>query len=199
MHDTETANDHHNPRDNKPVPGDVNVSGTIQVIGTPSWNAEHKAEREEDKEYKDATRSHENRSITVAKVTALISALYFIATVCIFLESKRSADAAKKAADISGNQLEMSQRPWVQVGLQVGGPLVIDKNGLNLIIQAVSKTSGNSPAKSVLMESKLYVSSGFSARRINEMRDAFCEDLKKRAAVNQKYLKSLFPRDPSTS
>jgi hypothetical protein len=195
MRDTETANDQHNPMDNKPTHGNVNVGGTIQAVCTPSSNTEHKAERKEDKEYKDATRTHENRSITVAKVTTLISALYFIATCFIFLESKRSADTAKEAADISGKQLEMSERPWVKAHMRLSSPITFDPSAMSLRILTTLENTGHSPAVAVKMKSDMFLMPdgprglGMAIRKEDEL----CSALEGEVRKDDRYSIAVFP------
>lgn len=125
-------------------------------------------------------------------VGAVLLLFYAWLTYGMYCANKKAAEAAQSAAKIAAQQLELTERPWVRIDLKIGGPLVIDRNGVNFVLQAVTKTTGNSPA-SVIMESKMYVNYAWPATLMNEKRDGFCEDLKKRALINQKYLKTVFP------
>jgi hypothetical protein len=61
-------------------------------------------------------------------------------------ELHTSAEAAKRAADTAGRELELSERPWVSADLTLVGPLVFDKDGAHVTARLSLKNSGHSPA-----------------------------------------------------
>jgi len=60
--------------------------------------------------------------------------------------SEKSANAAKKAADIARDTLIASQRSWVSVKASISGPLIFDKNGATTTIAIEMSVIGNTPA-----------------------------------------------------
>ena len=169
-----------------PTHREVKVEGVVKVDALHDIRDDFQASQIQDNAYK-------SKTLFWSRLSAILIFIYAGITLLIYCENRRSAIAAKSAADTAAKQLELTERPWVRVDLQIAGPFVIDKTGINFIIQATTKATGNSPATSLAMESKMYVDYAWPAVRINEKRDALCEDIKKRATTNQKYLKSMFP------
>src|SRR5437660_10515910 len=97
---------HHKPGQERAISGEIKVHGGIQVFETESAIGQRKADREEDKTYKDATERYENSSLLTTRVTLVVTTLYFAVTCLIFGQSIRSANAAKSAADTARKQLE---------------------------------------------------------------------------------------------
>jgi hypothetical protein len=61
--------------------------------------------------------------------------------------TKKSADAATKAANTAQAQLEMSERPWVSLDdFTVDSPLTFDNAGAHVTIRYEIKNTGRSPA-----------------------------------------------------
>jgi hypothetical protein len=114
------ADAHHNPRSEQPVGSDVKVSGSVQVFQAQDAIHQHEAERVDDKSYKDATKDHERSVLLVSRLTLLITSLYFAATCFIYYEARRSADAAKKAAEVAESTLKVSQGAYVNIGKKDG-------------------------------------------------------------------------------
>lgn len=193
LSDNKSPNNHRNLSPKYSVEGQVGINGSVEIRETQSVTHQHESEEKKANAYKEHTKEHETSSLTIARVTAAVTAIYLVFTILIFSESKRSADAAKSAADTASRQLELAERPWIRVDLQIAGPLIIDANGMSLVVRAITRSTGNSPAAAVLMESKMFVNYAWPVTLINAKRDAFCEGLKRRDAINQKYLKSIFP------
>jgi hypothetical protein len=58
----------------------------------------------------------------------------------------RSADAAEATSKIAAQQLEVADRPWVSIDMNLVGPLTFDENGANVKTLMTMKNSGHSPA-----------------------------------------------------
>jgi hypothetical protein len=57
-----------------------------------------------------------------------------------------SADAATKSVTLAQSSLELSERPWVSVKVEIAGPLTWDANGAHLSLKYTFKNVGHSPA-----------------------------------------------------
>src|SRR6266545_2296833 len=112
-------------------------------------------------------RADSNHVIACATVVAAIAAIFYTCSAAqtlsvirdqwrAMLEYNRltriTADAAKSAADTSAKQLEIAERPWISASLSLGGPLVINKDGVRLIVVLSMNVSGHSPATQVRTE-----------------------------------------------
>jgi hypothetical protein len=106
-----------------------NTASPIHVVvdagpSTPTPNKNREA-REERKEQRDEKR------FRVEKVTALLLAVYTIVNGGMWWATKKSADAAKYAAETTAKQLELSERPWIKI-------LDVQTTGDSPIIPALS-------------------------------------------------------------
>jgi hypothetical protein len=63
--------------------------------------------------------------------------------------ARDSANAAKQSAEISEKTLVAANRPWIQLDVQVGGPITYDVNGANFTFRFILKNVGRSPATNV--------------------------------------------------
>ncbi len=133
--------EHHKQSEKRLVSGEIKIHGAIQVFDTPDEIEQHKTERAEDNSYKDSTKNFEKSYLNLMKVTALISFLYLTATILIFLQSKRAADAAKQAANTAQQQLEASQGASINFNVIVSGPFVFDSDGIKLQPRSTIGTS----------------------------------------------------------
>lgn len=97
-------------------------------------------------------------------------------------QMRQATAAAQKSADAAVKQLEVSERPWIQLDLVLSEPLKFDDWGLQAILRIVTKNTGNSAAGSVLMASKMYVNTGWPTVQVIPMRDKLCDDLKESVA-----------------
>jgi hypothetical protein len=72
-------------------------------------------------------------------------------------ETRKSANAAQKAADTAATALELTQRPWVFVkDAKVISPLTFDKEGAHVTFEITLRNSGLSPAINIQIVPKLY-------------------------------------------
>lgn len=187
------------PLTKQSINGEVKISGSVEVFETKSAIGQHESEERRANAYKESTRNYEQSSLKVARsallatlVTALITILYFVSTWLIFRESKRSADAATVAAETAAQQLELSERPWIRVDMQLNAPLTFDKNGLNTSSIITMTNIGNSVAVNLGGQSELVLQPfGPNREFLRAKQDALCESLK---ATNEKYGDSLFPK-----
>ena len=110
-----SSDDDHKPGENKFVTGNIEVSGAIYTFRTQDAIAEHNAERNEDNTHKNDTRTHEGRTRIMAFWTLIVSALYFITTVCILIQTIRSTNIAANALSDSRNNVRLDMRAWVTI------------------------------------------------------------------------------------
>jgi hypothetical protein len=174
--------------------GEVKVSGTIQVQETPGTTEQRNADRWEERNYKDHTRWYERKTFWLSLVTAIFTFLYLITTVLIFHQSKRSADAATEAAHATASQLDLSERPWLQVDLAIRSPLIVSKDGISFSVETILKNTGNSPAASVYMESRMRVASDWPFKLMLKEQNSLCDRVRTSVAANQDTLETLFPK-----
>ena len=127
------------------------------------------------------------------KVAVIAATIYAAIAALQWCEMRKATNAATTAANVAAKQLDVSERPWARIGISLSGPLVIDRNGLKMTTKIVMQNSGNSPATTILMESRMRVSSGWPDIQITNERNLLCEDLKQRAIINENYLETLFP------
>lgn len=57
-----------------------------------------------------------------------------------------SADAAKNSVTLAQSSLELSERPWVSVKVEIAGPLTWDQSGAHLSLKYTFSNVGHSPA-----------------------------------------------------
>jgi hypothetical protein len=105
--------DHDKPSEKRSISGEVKVHGGIQVFEAESAVQKHDAEREKDNAYKHATQTHENASLLISRITLFVTTLYFAVTCLIFYQSKRSADAAKSAAETANATLNQARQQFL--------------------------------------------------------------------------------------
>jgi hypothetical protein len=101
--------------------------------------------------------------------------------------AKKSADAASTAADIAERTLTFTARPWIDVEIELTGPLTFNARECSVPIRITFKNIGNSPATSVGFDCNLYPT-GIEA---NDREVKLLEILKR--IRPQKAGKTLFP------
>jgi hypothetical protein len=94
---------------------------------------------------------------------------------------RQATSAAQRSADAAVKQLEVSERPWIQLDLSLGEPLKFDEGGLHSLLKIVLKNTGHSAAASVLMTSEMYVKPGWPDVEMVQLREKLCEQLKESA------------------
>lgn len=73
-----------------------------------------------------------------------------------FIATRRSADAAKKSANVARDTLIVNNRPWVAVGITIGSDLTYDQQGdARVVIVFTLKNVGNSPAANVTVHAEI--------------------------------------------
>jgi hypothetical protein len=114
--------DHPKPDQERLVTGDIKVHGAVQVFEAQEAVEQRNAERKADDTYKVATKDFEKSYLRLSRLTIGITFVYLAATLAIFWESKRSADAAQVAANASSSQaktadasLKIGERPYLWV------------------------------------------------------------------------------------
>jgi hypothetical protein len=112
-----------------------------------------------------------------------------------FPEIQKSASAAKSAAETSANQLELTERPWVDASITIDGPFSFGMSGDSVVgagipLKILLRNTGNSPALGVFSMPILTFAKGDD---ILIRRDEICEGATK-LAINQHWGITLFPK-----
>jgi hypothetical protein len=102
----------------------------------------------------------------------------------------RSAKAAEETAKTSAEQLDVADRPWVSIDMNVIGPLTFDANGANLKTLMTLRNSGHSPAAGLWILGELL---SMAATDLTVERDRLCEEAKAQATTNPRMATTLFP------
>jgi hypothetical protein len=91
----------------------------------------------------------QRRNFWVQFAGVAILLAYTVFTGLMYCANKKSANAAKSAADTAARQLELAERPWVDANVAIDGPLSWDINGGNMALKVAMRNTGHSPALSV--------------------------------------------------
>jgi hypothetical protein len=82
-------------------------------------------------------------------------------TIAMYFANKKSADAAKSAANTAASQLELAERPWVDASMATDGPFNFVENGVRVPFKFQLLNTGHTPASATRIE--LRMNSPFSA------------------------------------
>lgn len=92
-------------------------------------------------------------------------------------QAARAAESSKAAAETAANQLELSERPWVNADIGIGGPFSFNVNGGNITLKFKLVNSGHSPALGTVLQGipvdVLFVGSG--GKDAEQYRDSVCQ------------------------
>lgn len=132
------------------------------VNASQSQPANPQAERDERREQDDLKAQQSMASSAkIAWIVALISAGITLLGV---IYVKRTLDAtvgmleqAQETTRISQKQLMASQRPWLRVEIDIGGPLSNTENQTTVTVNIIVTNIGNSPAKEVSPNVGIYI------------------------------------------
>lgn len=104
--------------------------------------------------------------------------------------TKESADAAKRVAETSAKELELTQRPWVKVQATISGPLTFDSNGVSVSLLVAISNIGRTPAMGLWVYPKLIL----GQPKADPVRDraSLCEDA---ASLSSIIGYTLYPND----
>ena len=72
--------------------------------------------------------------------------IYAAITAFQWSEMRKATKAATEAAHSAAQQLELSERPWVDADISIDGALVFDRDGAHIPLKIVLRNSGHSPA-----------------------------------------------------
>jgi hypothetical protein len=195
MNKKDGPHDHGKPSEKRSISGEVKVHGALQVFETEGATEQRETKRAEDKAYKNATKDYERRSLLTVRITAGITAVYLAVTCLIFVQSKRSADAAASAAKTAAE----AERPWLSADIAISGPLVSDKDGAHITMGTRLTNSGHSPAIRMAYRYELFAILG--PNDTVKKRDKLCDQLRGESGVstNAPFLDTIFPaREPVT-
>jgi hypothetical protein len=106
----------------------------------------------------------------------------------------QATTAAQKSADAAVKQLEVSERPWIQLDLSLSEPLIFNKDGLQAVLKIVMNNTGHSAGASVLMASEMHARAGWPTMEMIQAREKLCNQVKE--SVTKPYsgaIEVLFP------
>ncbi len=106
--------------------------------------------------------------------------------------AKKSAEAAKSAADTAARQLEMTDRPWITIDVVITSALNYDSKGVRMNFSFVPKNIGHSPAQNVLIIPELVPV--FMGDDVREIQKKICDSVPQINSAFPKYV--LFPEEP---
>jgi hypothetical protein len=129
-----------------------------------------------------------------AKDIALILTSTALVMVGIFQTAAtvRSADAAKKAAQIAASQMEITDRPWITIDASIISPLTYDGKAARVAFSFAPKNIGHSPAQNVLIMPELVPA--FMGDDVREEQKRICDGAAQMNSAFPKYV--LFPEEP---
>jgi hypothetical protein len=134
---------HEKPRPEHLKSDEIKIHGSVQVFHTEEANKQE-AERSDAKTYKSHTQWYENKSVLIASVVAVITALYFVATLLILIETRRANRNVQENA-------HLDQRAWMGMESMDGTPVQYPETGKQFGVKIVFRNSGKTPAKNILM------------------------------------------------
>lgn len=112
-----------------------------------------------------------NRKVFWVSFGTLLGLLaYTVVTYCLLRQTKRSADTAQEVAHIASNQLELSERPWVNASIYLDGPLSFNQNGALLPLKWTLTNTGNSPALYTSVEALVFIDRAGANTNADRMR-----------------------------
>ena len=95
--------------------------------------------------------------------------------------------------------LSATQRPWITVDVDIGGPLVYDVNGPNFTFKFILENIGNSPARNVWPDFKIVLLNGGQIITHFDVREIQIEMIKDRKNIEQAYVgHTIFPKERVT-
>ena len=102
----------------------------------------------------------EHNDKAVVAISTMVIALFTVFLVCataaLFISSERVAEATKKSTEIASRTLEASQRPWIDLKLEIAGPFVMKPDGAHFSLKYTFNNTGLSPALSVMFHQKFF-------------------------------------------
>ena len=101
----------------------------------------------------------------------------------------RSAKAAEDTAKTAVLQVEVADRPWVSIEVNIIGPFTFDANGANLPTLVTLKNSGHSPAAGLWIDGELITKEPFDP--VHE-RERFCNQVQAQELTNPRLTNTLF-------
>ena len=150
------------------------------------------APSDEERSRQEKNDSRKKWKFRVEIIGLIVLTVYAGFTIAIWHVSKKSADAAKSAADTAAKQLEMAERPWVSVEMKIVTPFVFDSIGAGVGLQATLKNTGHSPAARVWAEAEMLPT--MPADVLAE-RDRYCNETKAHSAANARIGDTIFPEE----
>jgi len=120
----------------------------------------------------------------------------FLLTLVITGSSIYYTKYAKRQWKVMRDQLEISERPWVDANISLDGPLFFNVNGANLQFVFQLMNTGHSPA--LAMQIAVRPQTGFFSPDPSEYRDDVCKQATRQVIEVPTFGMSLFPNQPFT-
>lgn len=186
---TDIPNNHPSPNaEGKPNSESANakseISGTTSSPQSPSTTP-HYCITYTEKNWWDKTKPF------IEIIGAVALALYTIYTIGIYRANNTAATAAKTSSETATKELELSQRPYLEAGMSLDGPLSYDVNGANINFKLALQNNGHSPAFRVAIQPKML--GGKEAVTAPDYRDALCKDTERISKTLPQFSTTIFP------
>lgn len=110
---------------------------------------------------------------------------------CAAKTAQQTLGEVKKQSKLSAEQLELAQRPWVDMRIDIDGPLTFDVNGARIPLKITLRNTGHSPAMSTRISPRALIGSK-SLSAIN-YRDEVCQEAARTATAYPRSGDTLFP------
>jgi hypothetical protein len=108
----------------------------------------------------------------------------------------KAADAAMESVAIAEKTLSVTQRPWINVHVDIGGPLVYDINGANFTFNFILENIGNSPARNVWPEFKIVLLNSGGIITEFDVREIQIEMIEYRKKIEKSYFgHTMLPKE----
>ena len=104
---------------------------------------------------------------------------------------KKQSAAMQHAGDLSAQQLELSERPWVEADIAIDGPLTFDINGARIPLKITLRNTGHSPALSTTVSPVALI--GSKSLSAVTYRNQVCQDAARTAVAYPQWGVALFP------
>jgi hypothetical protein len=135
---------------------------------SPHDQAMQEARQERDKQYRT------QEGIRKATICAVIAAGVYAAIAAFqWCEMRDATIAATSTARTAAKEFELSERPWVDAGISLVGPLKFDENGARVNLNIALRNTGHSPALNTWIESEMFI--GFTGPRPSSYSQGVCE------------------------
>ena len=142
--------------------------------------------------YQDKQHSTQKQLVIATWCTFAAVLIYAAITAAILNATKDAAKAAKDSADATAKQLELAERPWIDIEMKVETPFIFEVNGARVGLNVKIKNFGHSPAASLWPEAEMLA---VQSDDILAERDRYCKEVIERETKLTKVGYTVFPGD----